>query len=172
MSSIEPPWTPDWSLIPESSVDYLLEDARFCLQGTIDLGVNGDQRSASLCGVVGGGAFAMFAVAATILTVTHVNATLIAASIVTGILLLAASLICARAAAPEDFYGPGYEPKRLYISATDTLWMKRYVIEDMQRRIEANRTEINREAMLVKWAIRSASGALILGTLLFFASLF
>jgi hypothetical protein len=160
-------WTPDWTDIPEPSVEYLLQEAKEHLQGTIDLGINADQRSAALCGVFGGGAFAMFAVSATVFTISRPNMTLIYSALLPGILLLIACLLCARAAAPEDFYGPGYEPALLIASASDPIWMKRYVIEDIQYRIEANRAEINREARLVKWAFRVAVTAVLAGTALF-----
>lgn len=166
------PWHPDWTNIPEASVHHLLEEAKEHLRGTIELGINADQRSAALCGVFGGGAFALFAVSATVFAGEHSSTTLQWASAIAGFILLIASLLCARAASPGDFYVSGYEPSLLFSAASDPLWMQRYTIEDIQRRIEANRIEINREASLVKWAVRIAMGSLVIGLVIFFVIVF
>jgi hypothetical protein len=139
------PWRPDWTSVSEAAVYQLLQEAKEHLQGTIELGINADQRSAALCGVFGAGAFALFAVSATVFAGDHRSDILQWAAVIEGFVLLIASLLCAWAAGPGDFYVSGYEPRLLIASAADTLWMQRYIIEDIQRRIEANRAEIIRE---------------------------
>jgi hypothetical protein len=166
------PWNPDWTTVPEASVNYLLEEAKEYLKGTIELGINADQRSAALCGVFGGGAFALFAVSATVFAGDHANNIFQLAAIIAGFILMIASLLCASAASPGDFYVSGYEPRQLFSSAGDTLWMQRYTIEDIQIRIEANRAEIDREASLIKWAVRVAKGGMAIGVLIFLAGFF
>jgi len=161
------PWAPDWSAIPEAAVHQLLSEAREHLQGTIELGINADQRSAALCGVFGAAAFALFTVGATVFSGDHNSGILQWASAIAGLILLTSCLLCAAAASPGDFYVAGYEPRLLFPSATDLLWMERYTIEDMQTRIEANRAEINREAQLIKLAVRLAMGGVAIGTAIF-----
>jgi hypothetical protein len=52
------------------------------------------------------------------------------------------------AARPADYFANGYEPKRLLPSATDELWMLKCVAQEMQQRIDHNRTVIARTAEL------------------------
>jgi hypothetical protein len=165
------PWRPDWTSVSEAAVYQLLQEAKDHLQGTIELGINADQRSAALCGVFGAGAFALFAVSATVFAGDHRSDILQWAAVIEGFVLLIASLLCAWAAGPGDFYVSGYEPRLLIASAADTLWMQRYIIEDIQRRIEANRAEIIREALLMKTAIWVAVTGIILGLVIFAAGL-
>jgi hypothetical protein len=126
MTKLKPaPWRPDWSGISEAAVHQLLSEAKEHLQGTIELGINADQRSAALCGVFGAAAFALFAVSATVLAGEHNNVVLQWASAIAGLILLTSCLLCAAAASPGDFYVSGYEPRLLFSSAADTLWMER-----------------------------------------------
>jgi hypothetical protein len=161
------PWNPDWTTIPEASVTYLLHEAKEYLQGPIEIGINADQRSAALCGVFGGGAFALFAVSATVFAGNHANNIFQWAAVIAGFILLIASLLCATAASPGDFYVSGYEPRQLFSPALDISWMQKYTIEDIQTRIEANRAEIYREASLIKWAIRIAGAGMAIGLIIF-----
>jgi len=142
------------------------------LQGTIELGINSDQRSAALCGVFGAGAFALFTVSATVLSGDHHSDFLQWASAIAGFIILIACLLCAAAATPGDFYVSGYEPRLLFPSASDALWMERYTIEDIQKRIEANRAEINREAHFIKLAVRVAMGGVAIGLFIFVSGFF
>jgi len=153
-------------------VRHLLQEAKENLQGTIELGINADQRSAALCGVFGAGAFALFASSATVFAGEHTSEVLQWATVIAGLVLLIASLLCARAASPGDFYVSGYEPRLLITAASDILWMQRYIIEDIQLRIEANRAEINREASLIKSAIWVAVAGVTIGLAIFVAGLF
>jgi hypothetical protein len=172
MKRAKPAWRPDWTEISDAFVHHLLQEAKESLQGTIELGINADQRSAALCGVFGGGAFALFAVSATVFSGAHVSSILQFAAMIAGFILLTSSLLCAMAASPGDFYVSGYEPRLLFSATSDVLWMERYTIEDIQARIEANRVEINREASLIKWAVRIAIGALPIGIIIYLAGLF
>lgn len=153
-------WSPNWAYTGEAELEFLLAEAKEALQGTVDLGISSDQRSAALAGVFGAGAFGLFTVAATIFAGQAQSGVFLAGAMVVGFLLLVASVLCTLAAFPGDFFVSGYEPRLLFPAASDQTWMKRYTIEDMQVRIENNRREINREAGMVKAAIISATIAL------------
>ncbi len=155
------PWRPNWAYTGEAELGFLLAEAKEALQGTIDLGISSDQRSATLAGVFGAGAFALFTVAATIFASQDKPPIFLFGALFVGLLLLVASGLCTLAASPGDFFAAGYEPKLLFPSATDLRWMQRYTIEDIQARIEANRLEIEREARFTKWAIYFALAAMI-----------
>jgi hypothetical protein len=165
-----PSWQPDWSNIPDESVEELLREAREHLRGTIELGINSDHRAASLCGVFGGGAFALLVAASTIFSGAHSDAPLQWAGVATAFVLFYSAYLCAQSARPADFHVGGYEPERLFSSATDLMWMRRYAIEDMQSRIQVNRAEINREARLVTRAIHIAVIAVGLGVAVYAAT--
>jgi len=146
-------WFPDWKTIPDESVHHLLREAKEQLQGTIDLGISSDQRSAALGGVFGAATFASFTVAATLFAGAP-------AFILAGLLFAIASGCCFTASFPGDFFLNGYEPRLLALAASDILWMERYTIEDIQRRIEGNKAEIAREAALIAGGIRFALAGL------------
>lgn len=158
-------WRPDWREVGDAELDLLFAEAKEALQGTVDLGVSSDQRSATLAGVFGAGAFALFTISATIFADQDKPVIFLVGALLVGSLLLVASGFCTLAAWPGDFFVSGYEPKRLFPSATSKPWMQRYTIEDIQFRIETNRREIEREARLTGWAIRFALAAMIVSFL-------
>ena len=161
------PWSAPLEEARAAEVEELLRQAELCLEGTVRIGVGADQRSAALCGVFGAGGFGLLTVAATIFAGSHVSMPLQLATGSAGIVLLRAAHLCAQAARPRDFYGEGYEPARLAAAAADKLWMQRYAIVDIQRRIEANRAEILREAELISRALNHAPVALVVGAAAF-----
>lgn len=114
----------------------------------------------------------MFTISATVFAGAHSSSVLPWAAGIAGLLLLAASLLCAWAAKPSDFYVSGYEPRRLITATSDIIWLERYTIEDIQFRIEANRVEINREAKFLKTDLVLAMAGIGMGLLIFLFGLF
>ena len=130
----------DFSQIPNDSVEEFLRQGQECLAGTIQLAIASDQRATAMAGMFGAGFVALLATAAAIVTGEDPNYRLFFGCIGTSLGLFLASFVCAWAARPIDFFVSGYEPRHLVKSTTDLQWMMRYTAEDVQRRIDSNRT--------------------------------
>lgn len=77
--------------------------------------------------------------------------------------LFIACLLCAWSARPVDFHVAGYEPRLFAKCAGDVVWMKRYASEDMQMRIDENRTCLVRSAVVLVWGAAVAAAAPVTG---------
>ncbi len=160
-------WKVDWSETPDDALRELLRQGELFLQGTIQLGVAADQRAVALSTIFGGGAIALLAAAATVLAGSHPNSALEWAATVTAVFLLTSAFLAALAAHPVNFFVAGYEPKLLHGSSSDETWMLRYVVQDMQMRIDVNRAAIDRAAVLSSNALRVAAVGVLAGILVF-----
>lgn len=157
----------DWQNVNDTAVREIHRQGEEVLKGTVALALAADQRATTLCGIFGGGAVALLAAAATILAGTNPTASLLVAALLSACLLFVASLLCASAARPTDFYVSGYEPRFLITSAADEMWMLRYAVEDVQMRIGANRKALEHAACLALWGMRVAGGAVVVGVAAF-----
>ena len=157
----------NWANVSDESVRELHRQGEACLDGTIKLALAADQRATTLCGVLGAGAVALMAAAATVLAGAHVNVALVSSALVCALLLLIASLFCALACRPGNFHVGGYEPRSLIVSGSDHMWMLRYAIDDLQSRITANRGALDASANLLNLGMCTAGLAVITGAVVF-----
>jgi len=132
----------NFSQVPDQSVDEFLRQGQECLAGTIQLAIASDQRATAMAGIYGAASIALLAAGAAIITGNIPNLPLLFSFLSTAGFLFIASLVCAWAARPIDFFVSGYEPRKLLRSTPDPNWMKRYVAEDTQQRIDANRQSL------------------------------
>ena len=160
-------WKVDWEGTPDSALRELLRQGELFLQGTIQLGIAGDQRAVALSTIFGGGAIALLAAAATLLAGAHPSVPLECAAGVTALFLLVGSFLAAIAAHPVDFFVAGYEPKQLHTSSSDELWMLRYTAQDIQMRIDTNRAAVARAAFYSSNALRVAALGIFSGCVVF-----
>ena len=141
---------PDFSSVPDCSINELLRLAEKCLEGTIQLALAADQRATTMAGIFGAGSVALLAISATVLAGVTPDKPFINAAIAAAIVLFFAALLCAWAARPVDFYIAGYEPQKLAKSASEPLLMKRFTAEDMQMRIDNNRDVLDRASAMLR----------------------
>jgi len=160
-------WKVDWSDTSDAALRELLRQGELFLQGTIQLGVAADQRAVALSTRFGGGAIALLAAAATVLAGSHPNLAMEWAATVTAAFLFVGSFLAALAAHPVDFFVGGYAPKLLQASSSDEMWMLRYVVQDVQIRIDTNRAAISRAAALSSNALRVAGFGIFSGIVVF-----
>jgi hypothetical protein len=160
---MSPNWKIDWSETPETSLRELLRQGEVYLDGTIQLGIASDQRAGALTTIFGGGATALLAAAAAVFSGSHSSIAFEWAAAVTAAFLFIGSFQAARAAQPVNFHVAGYEPKLLQGSSSDEIWMLRYVVLDIQTRIDLNRAALDRAARLTTWALRLAAFGVLAG---------
>lgn len=152
-----------YATLTEQAAGELVKHAEDCLAGTIQLAIAADQRAGTMAGIFGAVSVALFAAAATVID----NVDLSAPFIGTALVLFVATIMCAWSARPVDFYVGGYEPKYLLACANSTVWMKRYVTEDMQRRIDENRRSLAAAARTFGHGLLVASLSPLVGILIF-----
>ena len=153
----------DLSAIPAETIGELHRQAEACLDGTVQVAIAADTRATTLAGIFGGGSVALLAGAATIVAGGNpdkFHALLVSALVAAGAWFVAA-MLCAWSGKPRDFFLGGYEPRLFAKSATDVTWMLRYATEDMQVRIDHNRTTLASNARVLRWGFYIA----ILGVL-------
>lgn len=151
------PTRPDFSEISKSVIDEVFQNGQTCLQGTVQLAIAADQRATALAGIFIAGAVALLATAATVKASSLDDPAFAWASLVTAAVLFLAALISGWSARPIDFHVAGYEPAKLAICDGDDVWMKRYACEDIQVRIDENRSSLERRAkILTRGAIIAA----------------
>jgi hypothetical protein len=157
----------DLSGVPDESIRELHKQAETCLAGTVQFAIAADQRATTMAGIFGAGCIALLAAIATVLAATAPYSPFIGGAAGMALLLFAAAITSGMAAIPTDFHVGGYEPKRLAKSASDLIWMLRYALDDMQDRIDVNRSVLERSARLLRVATAFAVGAIPLGILVF-----
>jgi len=163
---------PDIAALPEATVMVVHKQAEDCLAGTITLATAADSRATTLTGIFGGAAVALLAASATILAAPQHESyiPLLAAASVGAVFLFIAAILCAYGCRPVEFFVAGYEPKLLAKSATDLTWMLRYVTNDIQVRIDANREALAASARLLNWAMRLSLFSVLVSIGTFFAA--
>jgi hypothetical protein len=142
----------DLSAIAPETIGELHRQAEACLDGTVQVALAADMRATTLAGIFGGGSVALLAGAATIVAsgaYDKFHPLLVSALIVAGAWFVAA-MLCAWAGRPSNFHLGGYEPRLFEKSATDVTWMLRYATEDMQARIDSNRSALERNAKVLR----------------------
>jgi hypothetical protein len=139
----------DLSTVSIDKIDEIHRQGELCLLGTIQLAIAADQKATTLSGVFGAGSVALLAAIATMITGPTYNVAFIVAAGIASVLLFLATLICAMAARPTDFFIAGYEPKRLGQSQGDKLTMLRFAAEDIQDRLDKNRMALEKSAKLL-----------------------
>ena len=157
----------DFSSVPDKSVDEILLQGQECLAGTIQLAIASDQRATAMVGVFGAGFVALLATSAVIVTGEKYNEALLYACLITSFGLFFASVFCAWAAKPVDFFVSGYEPRHLIKSASDLVWLKRYAAEDVQVRIDSNSKYLILAGDWVQLGAKTAFCSPVLGALVF-----
>jgi len=143
---MEPQKLPDFSDLPVDATDEVLRLGEATLAGTVQLAVAADQRATAMAGIFGAGFVALLAVAAAVVTNERYTPSLFFAALTTAAGLFVAAVYCALAARPSDFFVGGYEPRKIMKSTGNVVWMKRYVCEDVQKRIDANRRSLEKGA--------------------------
>lgn len=160
----------DWKNIPDDSVRELLRQAELLLDNTLRVAVAADQRAVMLAGVFGGAAVALLAAVAAVLSGTAPRMPLVAAGGTSAVLFLAAALACAVSAQPARFHVGGYEPRKLIASASDHVWILRYVCEQTQDDITFNRGALDRAAAWVRAGLWLGLAAALAGPAAFLVS--
>lgn len=164
------PDTVDFSSIPEVAIEELHQQAETCLAGTIQLALAADARATTLVGILGGGAVALLAGAASIIASDNYDKfhAVLWSALVVAVAWFVGTVSCAWSGRPTEFYVGGYEPRLLAQSATDRVWMLRYATEDLQKRIDANRKVLHRNATFLRCGLLSALLGVVAGVGLFF----
>lgn len=160
----------DLSGLSKEAVEELHRQGQACLEGTVTLAIAADARATTLVGIFGGAALALLAACATILagpSSQQYHAMLVSAGVAV-VSLFAAALCCAWASRPANFHIPGYEPKRLCVSAADVTWMLRYSIMDIQSRIDDNRAALELSARLVAIGMLLAMSGVLIASIAYF----
>lgn len=157
--------------LPETTVAIVHKQAQECLAGTVSLATAADSRATTLTGVFGGGAVALLAAGATVLAAPEHKAylPLLTAVLIGALFLFIAAILTAYACRPTDFFVSGYEPKLLAKSASDLTWTLRYITNDIQFRIDANRKALAASARLVNLAMWLALFSVLASVAAFFA---
>ena len=162
--------TLDLSNIPDGTIEELHRQAETCLQNSMHLAIAADSRATMLGTIFCGGSVALLAAVATIIaggSAVQLRSA-IAALLVTAISFLIATAFCVVAGRPTEFFISGYEPRDLARSATqDRFWMLRYVTEDIQKRIDANKLRLQRSADLLNSGLIAASVGIVGSAALF-----
>jgi hypothetical protein len=164
---MEPQKLPDFSDLPAGATDEVLRLGEATLAGTVQLAVAADQRATAMAGIFGAGFVALLAVAAAVATNERYMASLLSAALTTAAGLFMAAVFSAWAARPNDFFVGGYEPRKIMKSAGNVVWMKRYACEDVQKRIDANRSSLENGAKFVRAGAVIALLSPVLGTIVF-----
>ena len=160
----------DCSAVPDSTIGELHRQGEICLQGTVQLATALDQRATTTSGIFGAGALALLTAAAAMSGASQRIVPFIYGASTTAALLFCGALFCAWAARSTDFFVSGYEPRRLLKSAGDKFWMLRYAVEDIQKRIDANRIVLERSSTLFTWGRRIGLSAVPAGVAAFIVS--
>jgi hypothetical protein len=159
----------DWSKVHTDAVPELLRQGELCLEGLLTAAIASDQRATALCGILGAVGGVLLAAAATILAGANPGMALVYSAGATAVPLLIASFLAGFAGRPIDFYMTGYEPHLLGQGAVDKMWMLRYAIVDVQKRIDANREKLVRGSRLISIAFAFAALSILSGTTTFAA---
>jgi hypothetical protein len=159
----------DFTNVPEEAVKELHRQAETCLGGTVQLAIAADLRATTMAGIFGAGCVALLAAIATVLASNVPYYPFVGGAASMAFCLFVAALASGMAATPTDFHVGGYEPKLFIPSATDVVWMLRYAIDDMQVRIDLNRTVLERSAGRLRVGMAFAVLAIPLGIIVFSA---
>jgi hypothetical protein len=151
----------------EKVLRELLHQGETCLSEILRLAIAADTRATAFCGVFGAAGVTLLAISAANFSSQHSEWALILSIIVAAILFLCASGLAATAGRPIDFYIGGYEPRRL-APVADHLSQLRFIVTDIQVRIDANSLAMKRSATRVNCAMGLALLAVITGALTFF----
>ena len=76
--------------------------------------------------------------------------------------------MCGRAGKPVDFYISGYEPNKIMVSSTDRLWLLRYICDDLQYRIDANKAILRKSSVFILASFGIAAFSVVAGVVVFF----
>ncbi len=138
----------------------LARQGEHCLHGTVQLALAADQRATTMAGICGAAAVALAAAVAVLFSAERPDAAMIVAFATGGLVLFVASVVCAWASRPIDFHVAGYEPRALSVAASQENWMLIYLIEDLQRRIDANRLAREAETRQYELGLLIAASAI------------
>jgi hypothetical protein len=145
------------------AVKEVQRQAESCLHGTLELAIAADQRATTMSGITGAGAAALTAAAVAIYDAKSPDMELVVGAAASAGILFFAAMLFAWAARPVDFHIAGYEPNSLANAERDEKWTSIYVAEDLQRRIDANRSGLARAGRLFKEGLALAALALPVG---------
>ena len=160
---------PDFSEIPDEAVDEICRNGELILQNMLQIALGADQRATSTAGIFGAGSVALFAAAVTLGTSEVGNPAFMWSAIVTAALLFIASALAAWGAYPVKFFISGHEPALLVQGTSDPVWMKRYLCEDIQVRINANRVIVRNANRKLKAGLLFAAAAIPIGIAVYLA---
>jgi hypothetical protein len=153
-----------WAGIPEDVQIELLRQGEERVKGTVSVALAADQRAGTTMGICGAGGVALLTASATLIAGVHPDLRLICAAVVTAFGFLVASVICAFAIAPTDFFVPGFNPTRLIDSdAKQSQLLRPTLINIMATRIVYNQSVIRRTTDRYQLALATAGAGIIAG---------
>jgi hypothetical protein len=153
-----------WDDIPDDVQQELLRQGEEAIKGTVAVAVAADQRAATTMGICGAGGVALLTASATLLAGVHPDLRLICAAAVAAFGFLLASVICAFAIVPTDFFVPGFDPARLLDSdARQSGLLRPTIINVIKNRIRHNRNTIQRLTSRYNLALSIAGAGIIAG---------
>jgi hypothetical protein len=158
-----------WDGISEDATREILRQGELYLDRTLQTAIAADQRATTLMGIYGAVGVALLVAGATLETRPQPDLSLITSIVVMAFLILIAGLMCGRAGKPVDFYISGYEPNKLMPSSTDRMWLLRYICEDLESRIDANKKILRKSSFLILASFALAGLSVMAGVVIFFA---
>jgi hypothetical protein len=146
------------------TLSQLLRQVDILLAHTLEASIAADQRATTLAGIFGGASIAVVAAFATLQPAVRTPA-LTGAVAALALLLFVSAMLAAWASRPSKFHFPGYEPRRLLETvqaspAGEAEWVRRYIVIEFQRRIDANRCLLDKSGRKVSVAVWLAIVAL------------
>jgi hypothetical protein len=157
-----------WNDISEEATREILRQGELYLDRTLQTAIAADQRATTLMGIYGAVGVALLVAGATLGTRPQPELSLIISIVVAAALILLAGLMCGRAGKPVDFYISGYEPEKIMPSSTDRLWLLRYICDDVQCRIEANKEILRKSSSRILASFAVSGASVIAGIVIFF----
>lgn len=141
--------------MPEPGLAEVQRQAETLLAGTVQFALAADQRNIALAGICAAGAVALAAAGGGVMageTAPHLLP-MVAGAFAAGVILFVAAMIFVWAGRPIDFFLAGYEPRLLAPSVASRELAMVFGTEDVQRRIEANRLSLERNAARFRVAL-------------------
>lgn len=162
----QPEW--NWEGVSEAALRDLIDLAESHLTVLFQAAIAADQRAIAQAGILGAFGAALLATAATLAAEAEPAWEVIASFLVAGAGSVLAAFLSGVAARPTGFLPTGDEPSRIVSNAKDHIWMLRFVIQDMQRRIEHNRDVLEKNASVTNAATALAFASIVAAIVAYF----
>ena len=154
---------------PQASKE-LLRLAEASLAGTVQVAIGCDARATTHTGFFLAGATALGVAAANFASGPAAKLALSWGTLGGSVSLLCAAICCTLAARSVDFHVGGYEPKHLAPFATDERLVALFAAEDVQNRLDFNRSALERQSRWFGRGQWAAMAALPIGAAAYFLS--